>query len=641
MSLLTGDSSISIFSPTSSNSLIELLDQLELRSATPSPRPSKTTPTPASKKTKPVRQNLRSQKVIARSCEDGFYYPGLVVDHSGRQVVVKLADGENMSVLRRFVIPIRGAAPCPVLSIGDHVLAQVRTRKGPHPSRGGSCDYYIPGTVQVLPEDNRRGHALHTVLVFNGRTVTCPRKGVVKITESLHNSICKFIKAKMSDSHSKEEQGSDYASYFSDEQSIQIDDSVSQRSRSVTQSPLATSPSHSSPERSKSRLSHEDPDGACDISGETAASVLTDQLHQQQAYEAEIKSLIENQQTQCELLEQYQRDLTELKLKQSEMELEMKKKEEEKSLEDAVDAGNGRDSRLTLQSSIDKGRESCRSVEGEVVSVVEYREQAVNTGPWTEEKAIETDPMTESRGVGTEWSESSSDESESEMEEEEDEKEEVSEAGLLEGEGVTEDDQGRKDIEEEDSDTPVSPLHASTPLPSTPSHTTASPPHSHLSTPQHTSTPSPLHKTTPTPSHMTTPSPTLTTKTTPIHQPKDLSVLAEHFVKLGLDAFVGREVLARWPDDGWYYRAKVDRRVGQHLYQVIDACDDLETIHLSNIITDTEDAATLLQVRIGFNEIMMFLFNLSPSLSLSLSLSFSPPPPPLSPPSLSRSAVQL
>jgi hypothetical protein len=63
-------------------------------------------------------------------------------------------------------------------------------------------------------------------------------------------------------------------------------------------------------------------------------------------------------------------------------------------------------------------------------------------------------------------------------------------------------------------------------------------------------------------------------------------------------------VLARWPDDGWCYRAKVVRSVGQHRYQVMDACGDLETIHLSDMITDTQDAETQLQVWTDINNIL-------------------------------------
>ena len=563
-----------------------------------------------------MRQNLRSQKVIARSSEDGFYYPGLVLSHTdSRHVTVQFADHQQFSVLRKFVIPIGGAAPCPVLQIGDHVLVQVRTRRGPHPSQGGSCDYFIPGTVQVLPENSRIGRALHTVLVFNGRTVTCPRKGVVKITESLYKTICKFINLKMSKFHSKVEQESEhreYASDFSDEKST-----LSNSRRSSTHTPLTTSPTHSShthssveTERSKSRLSEDRP---------TDGGKTRDKASSRNGHRAEgIQSLLESQQTQCELLERYQRDLEELQERQRLIEEQMRTKNsddvsgegrfrrnERSHTKEEVDSGN------TLQVTESRSENRRQGIENRG-SVPQRCEQGVNTGPWMEEKAVETDPMTESRGVGTEWPTSSS----SDSEEEEEEEREGEREGEI-GEGEREEKKGEEASNElpsrQTTQSPsLSPVHASTPLPSSPTHSMPSSPSSQ-STPKHVLTPSPSHKNTPTPSPSHKNTPTLTPVHTAADDPRpeqqtdsilteaaekdrDLSSIAQRLVELGVDAFVGLEVLARWPDDGWCYRAKVVRSVGQHRYQVMDACGDLETIHLSDMITDTQDAETLLQV---------------------------------------------
>ena len=505
------------------------------------------------------------------------------------------------------MIPIGGSSPCPLLLVGDHVLAQVRTRKGPHPSNDGSCDYFIPGTIQVLPENIRKGHALHTVLVFNGRTVMCPRRGVVKITESLYKTICKFINAKMSASHSKVEPGSEYASDFSDDRSTPISQ------RSATQTPLGTSPAHSSTERTESRIS-DLKDGNELENGEEVDSGVRHVTSPHQVYEAEIKSLMENQQAQCELLERYQQQLAELQQRQKEMEMEAKNKEDEKSktatkVED-IDAG---ERHLFAPDGEGEGRMSGLQ-DGNVR--VECREIAVNTGPWMEEKAVETDPMTESRGVGTEWSDSSSSETETETE---------GDGGGVSGgkENLSEAEEERKSLDEFPSSetTPSSsPLHVSTPSPSTPAHsatpsaqsqhttpqhpTTPSPSHETTPSPSHKSTPSPSHKTTPSPSHKTTPSPDhiSTPVTSPSHHhhdstpTKDLSSIAQRLVELGVDAFVGRDVLARWSDDGWYYRAKVVCSMGQHQYRVMDACDDVETMDVSDLITDTQDAEVPLQV---------------------------------------------
>ena len=539
-----------MFSPTSGNSLIELMEHLELQTG-PSSLPTLTHP--PSSKSKPLQRNLRSQKVIARSEEDGFYYPGLVLKHTdGRHVVVRFVDGQQASVLRKFVIPIGGAAPCPILQVSDHVLVQVRTRNGPHPSKGGSCDYFIPGTVQVLPESSRKGHALHTILVFNGRTVTCPRRGVVKISESLYKSVCKFIRIKMSDSHSEIKQESEqveYASDFSDERATHTSNSQT--------SIKSHSPTHSSPRRSES-----------DSAVEHNSKEDIDNGKKPAVGEAEIQSLLENQQTQGELLEQYQRDLASLQMRQSQVEEQLQRKEEERmdkekhEVFEDTDGRNRQDShsRLISQPVTEDGREmSAVPVNGNAdinVVVIEQCEQAVNTEPWVEEKATETDPMTESRGVGTEWSESSSE----------------SDGETLDG------------FPSSQNTPSLSPIHASTPSPSTPGHTTTT----------HEGTPSHHHITTPmdSPTHQPNSTPTFDVP----EDKKDLSSIAQQLVELGVDAFVGREVLAQWPDDGWYYRSKVVCPVGQHRYQVMDACDDVETIHVSNIVTDTQDAETPLQV---------------------------------------------
>lgn len=480
---------------------------------------------------------------------------------------------------------------------------------------------------------------MYTVLVFNGRTVTCPRKGVVKITESLYKTICKFINLKMSKFHSKVEQESEhgeYASDFSDEKSTRMSNSNSHKSS--THTPLTTSPAHSSHthssveiERSKSRLS----DGHSQIT-EHNGRVEVDNgetRHKdspQKGHGAEIQSLLEGQQTQCELLERYQRDLEELQERQRLIEEQMMSKNsddegryrrKEKSHTEEVDIGS---SQSVLQVTGAENKRQISAVQGMEIQdhMIQRCEQGVNTGPWMEEKAVETDPMTESRGVGTEWPPSEDSSSSSESEGEEEGERGGEREGERKGDGEREEERGEalNELPSRQTTPSLSPLHASTPLPSSPTHSMASSPSSQSkhSTPRHSITPSPSHKSTPTlsPSHKSTPSLTpVHTASTPAaaaddpeqqtdsvlnestEKNKDLSSIAQRLVELGVDAFVGLDVLARWPDDGWYYRAKVVCSVGQHgRYQVMDACGDMETIHLSDMITDTQDAQTPLQV---------------------------------------------
>lgn len=49
---------------------------------------------------------------------------------------------------------------------------------------------------------------------------------------------------------------------------------------------------------------------------------------------------------------------------------------------------------------------------------------------------------------------------------------------------------------------------------------------------------------------------------------------------------VGEEVLARWPDDGWYYRSIVTNYLGNHQYQVEDSLRDYEKVYREDLIAD-------------------------------------------------------
>lgn len=53
----------------------------------------------------------------------------------------------------------------------------------------------------------------------------------------------------------------------------------------------------------------------------------------------------------------------------------------------------------------------------------------------------------------------------------------------------------------------------------------------------------------------------------------------------------GEEVLARWSDEGWYYRGTIRQDCGDGSYLVEDSVSDLEQINRADIITDADDAA--------------------------------------------------
>ena len=54
---------------------------------------------------------------------------------------------------------------------------------------------------------------------------------------------------------------------------------------------------------------------------------------------------------------------------------------------------------------------------------------------------------------------------------------------------------------------------------------------------------------------------------------------------------VGEEVLARWPDDGWYYRSIVKETLGDYEYKVEDSLKDVETLPRDDIISEAHDGA--------------------------------------------------
>ncbi|CAH1777455.1 unnamed protein product [Owenia fusiformis] len=59
----------------------------------------------------------------------------------------------------------------------------------------------------------------------------------------------------------------------------------------------------------------------------------------------------------------------------------------------------------------------------------------------------------------------------------------------------------------------------------------------------------------------------------------------------------GEEVLARWGDEGWYYRGTLRQDCEDYSYFVEDSVGDLEKIWREDIITDNDDAGNVLQYK--------------------------------------------
>lgn len=58
-----------------------------------------------------------------------------------------------------------------------------------------------------------------------------------------------------------------------------------------------------------------------------------------------------------------------------------------------------------------------------------------------------------------------------------------------------------------------------------------------------------------------------------------------------------QEVLARWSDDGWYYRGCIVAKVDEQKFIVLDATGYLEEITREDILTDNEHKFDAIQVK--------------------------------------------
>lgn len=137
--------------------------------------------------TTPNSTRMRYHRVLARSDLDGLYYPALVNKYvNERYVSVCFDNGENQLTSVRYVVSIGGSAPCPSLSVGDYVLV-----KSNHSEEG--CYFYVPGIVQVTPLRMKSSSKCYTVIRYNGTKATALRKDLIKITRTRYVFSTRFI----------------------------------------------------------------------------------------------------------------------------------------------------------------------------------------------------------------------------------------------------------------------------------------------------------------------------------------------------------------------------------------------------------------------------------------------------------------
>ena len=413
---------------------------------------------------------------------------------------VKLVDKELLDATHQDIILVGGAQPCPLLAPNNFVLVRVRTCHGPHPSTSnGLCDYYIPGTVTALPDNIKQGRAVYSMVVFNGKSVTCPRQGILKISRPKFLEVSKYIKETLSCpsvAHKHKDgsysSGSHSTSLRSTSRSHSITSKCSShsisRSHTIT-SYVPTTNGHlnelscddKNTEVHTRGLSHSGSttEKKMKSNSEIKARKRKSNSRSKSSSKSDLQQVLKLQKVQEVLLNQHSKELTALQLHQERMEHYFRT------------GGDGGMQREGEEEEEEGEIQSCPSTP-------EQREQGMNTETWREDKMVETDPLTESKAVGTEWSGS------------------------------------------ECSSTETVILGAK---------------------------------------------PSVTT----INR-QEMEVWNE-----GGNLFLNEHVLARWPDDGWYYRGVVKQSLGDMWFEVADAGHDIEIIHALDIIIDLQDGQHALE----------------------------------------------
>ncbi|XP_064412974.1 von Willebrand factor A domain-containing protein 3B [Latimeria chalumnae] len=134
-----------------------------------------------------VLDNLRNQRVIARSEVDGFYYPGIVTKRiNSKTALVDFSQGDTQITPTRFLIPLGGAIPCPPLKVGDFVFVRTRTET--------ENDCYAPAVVIATPRRVEAAGKFYTVLKYNNRKEHCLRNGIIKVSRSKYAFACRYIR---------------------------------------------------------------------------------------------------------------------------------------------------------------------------------------------------------------------------------------------------------------------------------------------------------------------------------------------------------------------------------------------------------------------------------------------------------------
>ncbi|XP_072040207.1 von Willebrand factor A domain-containing protein 3B-like isoform X2 [Amphiura filiformis] len=146
---------------------------------------TKKIPTERSRPKMPSIRLPVGSKVIARSNQDGFYYPGTVARvEDPRHVKIRFQSQGREVIPTRFVIQMGGARPSPILKTGDSVLARVSKHYQ---------ETWVPGIIQFGPADDRATAKFYTVVLYNYKKMNISRNGVVRIPHERYNFTVRYI----------------------------------------------------------------------------------------------------------------------------------------------------------------------------------------------------------------------------------------------------------------------------------------------------------------------------------------------------------------------------------------------------------------------------------------------------------------
>ncbi|KAK3099856.1 hypothetical protein FSP39_010823 [Pinctada imbricata] len=134
-----------------------------------------------------VLDTLKGQHVIARRDHDGLYYPGVVVRcPDPRHAMVEFAGKEQVLIPTRLVIATSGAVARPHLMMGDCVLVKVI-------NSDVKMECYAPGIVKVTPASETAQAKFYTIVMYNGQEATTLRNHIMKISKSRFEFAIRYI----------------------------------------------------------------------------------------------------------------------------------------------------------------------------------------------------------------------------------------------------------------------------------------------------------------------------------------------------------------------------------------------------------------------------------------------------------------